>query len=134
MKVIIAGSRHYQHDEVWDDICDVVCNLKQWSNLTEIVSGGSKGVDQIGESFAMTFNFPLKQFPADWEGLGRKAGPIRNQQMADYADVLVAIWDGQSRGTMDMVNKMKAAGKPIYLRTITKVNKEYPNEYTDSTL
>ena len=54
-------------------------------------------------------------FPADWDKHGRAAGPIRNKQMADYADVLIAVWDGKSRGTKNMIDEMNKLMKPVYI-------------------
>jgi len=83
-------------------------------NISEIVSGGQKsinkdtlahyGADWIGESWARFWDLPIKTFPADWKTHGRAAGPIRNSQMADYADTLIAFWDGKSRGTKSMID------------------------------
>jgi len=118
-------------DQVWDDLIEVIHNNHLHVKISQIISGGSKGVDQIGETYAMTYNYPLIRFPAQWDLLGRKAGPIRNQKMADYGDALVAIWDGESRGTMDMVKKMQEANKPVYLRRIMVMHKNKPNEVED---
>jgi hypothetical protein len=74
------------------------------SSLT-IVSGGAKGVDTLGAKYGQTYNIPVKYFIPDWDTLGKKAGFIRNQQMADYADCLIAIRTatGKSNGTDDMI-------------------------------
>lgn len=69
----------------------------------EIVSGTAKGADQLGERFAKEHNYQIKQFPADWNTYGKKAGYIRNKQMAEYADALVAFWNGESKGTKSMI-------------------------------
>jgi hypothetical protein len=74
--------------------------------IEEIVSGGAKGADTLGEQFAQTHNLPCKIFPADWKKYGRAAGPKRNAQMAEYANYGVALWDGKSRGTANMIKRM----------------------------
>lgn len=66
--------------------------------ITEVVSGVAHGVDKLGERWAQAHKIPVKQFPAQWNKYGNAAGPIRNREMAEYADALIAVWDGQSRG------------------------------------
>ena len=83
--------------------------------ITEVVSGGARGIDTDGEHWAIGSGIPVKRFPADWDDLGKRAGFVRNAEMADYADALIAIWDGKSRGTLHMINTMVEAGKPVFV-------------------
>ena len=83
--------------------------------ISEIVSGTARGVDQLGERLASELNIPVKRFPANWDLFGKSAGYKRNVTMADYADGLIAIWDGKSKGTGHMINIMTAKGKWIYV-------------------
>lgn len=110
MKLIIAGSRTL---ELQPELISGLIDLLKL-NPSEIVSGKAKGVDVSGERYAYYELLPMKPFPADWETHGKAAGPIRNKQMADYADVLLLIWDGQSRGSANMKKTMAALGKPVY--------------------
>ena len=82
--------------------------------LSEIVSGAANGVDDQAIRWAEQHGVPVKQFPADWLNLGRAAGPIRNGQMADYADYCIAFFDSSNPclGTKNMLQQMKKAGKP----------------------
>jgi len=73
----------------------------------EIVSGGAKGADQLGEQYAKENNYNLRIFPADWDKYGKKAGYIRNEEMAKYADACVCFWDGKSKGTKMMIELAK---------------------------
>lgn len=82
--------------------------------VKEIVSGGARGVDLAGESLALETHVPVKRFPAEWDKHGKGAGPIRNKQMAEYADALLLIWDGKSRGSANMKSEMQRLKKPIY--------------------
>jgi len=87
-------------------------------DITEVVSGGAKGVDKLGEKWAISYGVPIKKFyltNEDWLLFGNRAGIIRNQQMAEYADVLIAIWDGKSKGTKNMIEEMQKLEKPVYL-------------------
>jgi septum formation topological specificity factor MinE len=113
MKLIIAGSRMIKVSS--EDFMSLL-NLHKiyYLNISEIVSGGAIGVDLSGEDFANLFGFKLKKFPADWEEHGKAAGPIRNRQMAEYADALLLIWDGESRGSASMKKEMQKLKKPIY--------------------
>ncbi|HWB02748.1 MAG TPA: DUF2493 domain-containing protein [Verrucomicrobiales bacterium] len=86
MKVIIAGPRDF-HD--YDTVARAVTD--SGFEITEVVSGKAPGVDTLGERWAAEHGKAVKEFPADWQKYGRAAGPIRNAQMADYADALVAV-------------------------------------------
>lgn len=110
MKTIIAGSRHIKD-------AAIVCKAVELSKfeITEVVSGGAPGVDTAGEAIAETMGLPLKVFPAKWEIHGRAAGPIRNQQMAEYADALIAVWDGKSKGTKDMIDRASEQGLAVFV-------------------
>jgi hypothetical protein len=111
MKLIIAGSRTLKpsYGFIWDCI-----KILRITNITEIVSGTARGVDQEGEHWASHAKVPIKRFPANWDILGKKAGPIRNAEMASYADALLLIWDGKSSGSSNMKTQMNLNGKPIY--------------------
>ena len=78
--------------------------------ITEIVSGGAKGVDKLGEDWAEANYMSLKIFPANWYKYGKSAGYKRNEEMAEYADALIAIWDGKSKGTKHMIDIAKKQG------------------------
>ena len=69
----------------------------------EILSGAYKGADLLGERYAAERNYPIKQFPANWSRYGKSAGYKRNNEMALYADVLIAFWNGKSKGTKHMI-------------------------------
>lgn len=118
MKVIIAGSR---------TIClphHLEAAIKNAPfSITEIVSGGARGADRLGEEYAREYLIPLKRYPADWDKHGRIAGFIRNEEMSHYADALIALWDGESRGTAHMIGCMKKLGKPVYIYTEGKYNR-----------
>lgn len=81
--------------------------------ITEVVSGCARGVDSLGETWADSAGIPVRQFPANWEKFGRAAGGFRNSEMADYADAAVILWDGESPGTLDMIDKMRRREKPM---------------------
>lgn len=85
----------------------------------EIVSGMARGVDSLAcEVAAEKPRWFVKSFPANWDKYGKAAGPIRNEQMAKYADYLIAVWDGKSHGTKNMIEQMKKVNKPYYIYRI----------------
>ena len=107
MKVIIAGSRYFNNYELLRQYVDhILQNVSQKESI-EIVSGGAKGADELGERYAKERGYKITRFPADWNKYGRAAGPKRNEQMGDYADALIAFWDGESRGTKHMIEYAK---------------------------
>jgi len=115
VKTIIAGSR--QLPIKWDKIKLVACAVYRsgWLyEITEIVSGGCRGIDLAGEMFAENYAIPVRRFMPDWEHEGKAAGPIRNSEMANYADALILVWDGTSRGSADMKKKAEQKGLRIY--------------------
>lgn len=109
-KVIVAGSRTMRDYNLLRRKLDQL--LSQQTDI-EIVSGTANGADKLGERYARDREYVLKQFPADWEKHGKRAGYLRNAQMADYADALVAFWDEESKGTMHMIELAKAKGLRI---------------------
>jgi hypothetical protein len=115
MKLIIAGSRDLTIDPML--VKDLYFYAFPGTGLLEeIVSGNSGNVDIAGERWAASSNGSIKVtlFPADWNTHGKAAGPIRNRQMAEYADALLLIWDGESRGSANMKKEMQKLKKPIY--------------------
>lgn len=98
MKVIIAGSRSFNNFKL---MCDIIEQL-DWA-ISEVVSGTALGADRMGERWARNNSIPVKQMSADWKSYGRQAGLVRNNEMARYADALIAFWDGESHGTSNMI-------------------------------
>jgi hypothetical protein len=104
IKLVIFGSRTIE------DLEKVEKAVAAWgllSRVEEIACGGARGVDTLAERYALQCGIPCKVFPADWEKHGRRAGSLRNEAMAKYADFGVAVWDGQSRGTAHMIGLME---------------------------
>ena len=106
MKVVVAGGRDFNDYKLLKETLD---NFQQeYGNITEVVSGGARGSDKLGEQYANENKIPIKRFVPDWEGLGKKAGHVRNRKMGDYAKehngMLAAFWDKQSKGTKGMID------------------------------
>ena len=118
MKVIIAGSRTIVNKEI---VFNIIENSK--FNITEIVSGTAQGIDSLGEQFAIKNNIKISKFIPSWKDLGKIAGIIRNKEMAQYADSLIAIWDGESKGTRHMIEYMSKIKKPVEVHILKKREK-----------
>jgi hypothetical protein len=118
MKTIIAGTRTINSYE----LVRVAIHSSKFK-ITEVVSGGCYGVDTIGEEWARENNIPVKVFPADWNKYGKSAGPRRNEQMANYADALILIWDGDSRGSRSMLNLAYERNLAVY-QYVTNVTRK----------
>ena len=104
-KIIIAGGRDFiPADRHWNKLIELIEQHAPYPRPIEIVSGGARGADRYGEIFAGTNKLKLTKFPAKWNEYGKSAGYKRNKQMAEYADMLIAIWDGSSRGTKHMID------------------------------
>lgn len=112
MKLIIAGSRTIMVSPTF--INELLMEFDIQAKIDEVASGCARGVDGCGEAWAQYWERPIKDFPADWDGYGKSAGPIRNKKMAEYADALLLIWDGESKGSDNMKRSMILEGKPIY--------------------
>lgn len=115
MKIIIAGSRHLSNERLVYNAIELA-----GFKITEVVSGGARGIDSLGEMWAVWHGIPIKQFPAQWRdkdgGYDSAAGRKRNSEMARYADGLIAIWDGRSTGTKHMIDQANYYGlKHIYV-------------------
>ena len=111
MKLIVAGSRTITD---YSFLCKAMQRFLENEIVEEIVSGGARGVDSLAEKYAHEKRIRVKKFDAQWERLGKKAGMVRNGEMATYADALLLIWDGKSVGSKHMKGCMELLNKPIY--------------------
>lgn len=130
MKCIIAGSRNFNnYDLLKSEI------IKSGFTITEIVSGGANGADKLGEVYATEKSIPMKLFQANWDDInaekvivrlrnGRKynilAGYNRNEQMAEYADCLIAFSINDSKGTAHMIKIARAKGLKIHVVNVSE--------------
>lgn len=111
MKVIVAGGRDFSDYDLMCEKLDFY--LKNQAGNVAIVCGEVRDADSLGKRYANERGYAVLSFPADWDKYGKSAGMRRNKAMAEAADVLVAFWDGKSRGTGNMINTMKKLGKPV---------------------
>lgn len=105
MRIIIAGGRDFTNTGMAFSCLESLVNAGD-----VIISGHASGADTIGEFYAQKNGLPCELYPADWKKYGKAAGPIRNEEMAKTADMLIAFWDGKSRGTKSMIGLAKKHG------------------------
>ena len=117
-KLIVAGGRDFDNYKL---LSEKLNNIRHtiWkhdiADDLEIVCGVARGADTLGETWAKENHINIKYFPADWDRYGRSAGHRRNEQMGDYADSLIAFWDGKSRGTDGMIKYATKQGLGIFI-------------------
>lgn len=118
MKIVIGGCRTFKEYDVFCAfVNDCLEELQGGEELT-FLSGHCAGVDLMAERYAQERGLALEIFPANWAKYGRAAGPIRNREMVKRADVVIAFWDGASRGTKSLIGYAKECGKALYIKRI----------------
>ena len=109
MKVAVIGSRNIKINNIWEYLPD---------GITEIVSGSARGVDMLAREYAINNRIKLTEFLPEYEKYARVAPLKRNDKIIDYADEVIALWDGKSRGTNYVINRCRRIGKRIYVYII----------------
>jgi uncharacterized protein YeaO (DUF488 family) len=120
MRVIVAGGRDFNNYEL---VVKTLDRLLPKNEEVIIISGCANGADSLGEQYASDNGLLVERFPADWDKHGKAAGPIRNAQMAEVGDKLIAFWDGESRGTKNMIDT--ATKKGLEVTVIPTIGKLY---------
>ena len=108
MRTIVAGSRDFR------DYGRLVAALDM-HYISVILSGAARGADRLGERYAAERGIPIERYPAQWELYGRRAGYLRNEEMASAAESLVAFWDGMSPGTGHMIDIARRYGLRVWI-------------------
>ena len=102
MKIAVVGSRNI-----------TVSDLERYlGECDEIVSGGAVGVDSCAAEYAMSRGLKLTVFLPEYDRYGRAAPIVRNRKLVDYADRVIAFWDGSSKGTLSVIRYAQKTGKP----------------------
>lgn len=110
MKTIIAGGRDFSNYQFLSESCKLFI-----PKITKVISGTAKGADQLGEKFAKENSIEILYFKPDWNKFGKSAGFIRNEEMAKNADMLIAFWDGKSKGTQHMIKCATKLGLEVHI-------------------
>ena len=110
--VAVVGSRGFTDARFLGQTLE---DLRLESPFNTLISGGARGADRLGESWARVNDLSLVVFPAEWDRHGKRAGYIRNHWIVTAASVVVAFWDGQSPGTKHTIEIAKTMGKPVII-------------------
>ena len=114
-KVIIAGGRDFVDYNLLREKVNNILTEKRATHKIVIVSGCARGADTLGMRYASENIFDVDEYPADWDKYGKKAGYMRNVEMAENADALIAFWDGKSKGTKSLIKYAKNDKKEIII-------------------
>jgi len=112
MKLAVVGSRTFNNYEL---LCGYLDRINEREPITHIVSGGAKGADKLSERWATEHNIETIIFIPDWEKYKKRAGFIRNQDIIDTADKVLAYWDGESAGTKNSIELAKRQHKKCHV-------------------
>lgn len=119
IKLIVAGGRDFNDKQRMSEILDAwVANYGRTG--FSVVSGMARGADLLAWEYCRRNRVKCYEFPADWGQHGKAAGHIRNAEMARFADILIAFWDGESKGTKNMIQVMGREGKPVLIEEYVK--------------
>lgn len=121
MKIIIAGSRTItNYGALITALTEAIkAGVLTHAESFEIVSGGAIGVDTLARRYAQEVGYPLTEMKPQYRGSNDRGAPLRrNEDIANYGDVLVAVWDGISPGTKHIINYMNKLGKPVYVHIV----------------
>ena len=117
-KVIIAGGRDFKDYKLLKEKCDFYLSkaIADKDNII-IISGTANGADKLGEQYAHERGFTVEHYPANWKAYGKRAGFLRNEEMAEVSDAVIAFWDNKSKGTASMIDIAKK--RNLHLRVVT---------------
>ncbi len=121
LRILIAGSRTINnYTDLLRALNDAISNaVIQPSGSYEIVSGGARGVDELAKRYANDCGYKYTEMKPIYQNYNDRGAPLRrNIDMAHYADVLIAVWDGNSNGTKHMIGNMKKLNKPVYVHIV----------------
>jgi hypothetical protein len=117
MKIAVVGSRSFNDYGYMQARLDALYITVKDSLNIELVSGGARGADELAERYAEERKVMMLVYPADWDKYGKSAGYRRNQQIVDYAEMVVAFWDGESKGTKHSIDLAVKQNKQVLIYT-----------------
>ena len=120
MNVAIIGSRGFNNKKLLEKVLDPVKD-----KITLIISGGAQGADSLGERYAYENVIKTKIFLPDWDTHGKSAGFIRNKEIVEASDVVIAFWDGESKGTQHSFKLAKKLNKRIKIINYNELQYKY---------
>lgn len=123
--LIVAGGREFNDYKLLCDVLNTVATVYLSDEQVSIVSGAARGADALGERFAREHGVNLISKPADWNQYGKRAGFLRNEQMAHISNGLLAFWDGESKGTKHMIDTANGMGLDVFIQMYGTRNEFY---------
>lgn len=123
MKVIVAGSRHFSDKAFIREVLD-----DSPFPITELVCGMARGVDSIARDWAIDNDIPVKEFPAAWELYGKRAGGMRNLEMAKYGDAAIVMMLDSSKGSASMIKIGLQKNLQMFILNINSLMEYTPME------
>lgn len=116
INLIVSGGRDFDdYKRLSDSVTRIRMLDEYYTKEFVIISGHAKGADSLGEIYAKNNGLRTKIYKPDWDKYGKSAGYIRNEQMAREADAVLCFWDGQSKGTSNMINLAKKLHLPLFV-------------------
>jgi hypothetical protein len=113
MKLLIAGGRDFNNRELMMYHLEAMFNAGELDESVELICGMARGADMLGYKVFKEAGLYVHIFKPDWDGLGKRAGFVRNAEMGDVADLALIFWDQKSKGTKHMIDYMAKLQKPV---------------------
>lgn len=125
-RIVVAGGRDFKDNQIGFQVLDNLTSKMQIEEDVVVICGEAVGADSVGKEWAENRGVEVESHPAEWDTHGKAAGHIRNSQMADRGTHLIAFWDGESKGTRNMIETAKKKGlttRIIKYHTVTENGK-----------
>ncbi len=118
-KIVVAGTRSFNDYSIAEKYIQNCLAKENLDEPTSFISGGCRGADILGQKYAEKYGFPIEIHKAEWNKYGRAAGPIRNKEMAQIADIIICFWDQKSKGTKSLIDFAKRLNKTVYIMDLS---------------
>lgn len=113
MNIAVVGSRVFNNYEFLKTRL-----MLHFTDGDKVVSGGARGADRLSERFAKEFNYETIIYKPLWDIHGKRAGYLRNEDIVNKSDLVIAFWDGKSKGTKHTIDLTTKDNKPLIIYTI----------------
>ena len=115
IKLAVIGSRTFTDEKHYEILKKTLDEIHTSNKIVEIVSGSAIGADSLARRYSLENHIPLVEYKPKWDEYGKSAGFMRNTDIINHCDKVVAFWDGKSHGTKDSIEKAKKYNKPIFI-------------------
>ena len=110
IRLAIVGSRTFNDMDLLEKS---IVNIARITDIACVISGGASGADTLAEKFALKYGIPMSIHAAQWNKFGKRAGYLRNKEIVNDADQVIAFWDGASPGTKITIDLATKSGKKV---------------------